>query len=396
MNRHVRYRLLVSGLVGLLASGSALYMYYRIGRDPSYSAFCHINQTIDCYASYLSPYGSIGGVPVALPALLWFAASLLVTVGFDPVSPREEWTAPAYVFVLAVPALGVALFYAYVSLFVIKVLCVLCELILLAVGAVFLTSAAGARVPLSAVPWRARRDVKRFVRRPMALTVTVLFVAVAVLSFVVFPRVTGGVVEAAQTASQMASFEKWFSSQPRVPIVLPTDGARVLVLKFSDYECPSCAETYFSDRPVFARFQAEQPGAVKLIMKDYPLAPECNPNVSQLYHQFACEAAAAARMAERRQRGEAMQEWLFTHRAGLSLAAIKAAAREVGGVTDFEAEYPRVLMEIRSDVELAGRLNVRGTPTFFINGVRIDGGLRPAFLEAAIQHELRAAAGANP
>ncbi len=32
-----------------------------------------------------------------------------------------------------------------------------------------------------------------------------------------------------------------------------------------------------------------------------------------------------------------------------------------------------------------------GTPTFFINGVRIDGGLRPEYLDAAIELELKKA-----
>jgi protein-disulfide isomerase len=38
---------------------------------------------------------------------------------------------------------------------------------------------------------------------------------------------------------------------------------------------------------------------------------------------------------------------------------------------------------------------VKATPTFFINGVRIEGGLKPEFLDQAIAHELRVAA-ANP
>ena len=76
-------------------------------------------------------------------------------------------------------------------------------------------------------------------------------------------------------------------------------------------------------------------------------------------------------------------------------AAVRVAAREVGGVTDFDAEYPRALAEIRSDVELAKRLGVNGTPTYFINGVRISGGLRAQYLDTAIAHELKAAGAAQ-
>jgi protein-disulfide isomerase len=84
-----------------------------------------------------------------------------------------------------------------------------------------------------------------------------------------------------------------------------------------------------------------------------------------------------------------MEEWLYTHKAGLTRAAVRQAAKEIGGVSDFDVEYPRVLALIKSDVDLGHRLGVKGTPTFFINGVRIEGGLEPQVLDQAIAHELR-------
>jgi protein-disulfide isomerase len=181
-----------------------------------------------------------------------------------------------------------------------------------------------------------------------------------------------------------------------VPIVLPTEGAKVLIVKFSDYQCPACGETYMTDRPVLAKYQAERPGAVRLVTKDYPLEAECNPNLPRTVHEAACEAAAAVRLAQRHQRGPAMEEWLFTHQATLTPAVVRAAARDVGGVTDFDAEYSRVLVDIRNDVELGRRLGVTGTPTYFINGVRVNGGLRAEYLDAAIASELKAASAAKP
>jgi protein-disulfide isomerase len=231
----------------------------------------------------------------------------------------------------------------------------------------------------------------------------ILFVAGAASAVAFFPKTPGeapgeaaGVAPAALTLNQRTDFEQWFAAQPRVPIVVPTDGALVVIVKFSDYQCPSCADTFLTDRPVLAKYQAERPGAVKLLRKDFPLEPECNPTIPRTMHEAACEAAAAVRMAERHERAPAMEEWLYTHQAGLTPAAVRVAAREVGGVTDFDAEYPRVLIDIRNDVELARRLAVKGTPTYFINGVRVDGGLRPQYLDAAIAHELRAASAVKP
>jgi protein-disulfide isomerase len=84
-----------------------------------------------------------------------------------------------------------------------------------------------------------------------------------------------------------------------------------------------------------------------------------------------------------------MEEWLYTHKAGLTRTAVRQAAEEIGGVTDFDTEYPRMLALVRNDVALAHRIGVKGTPTFFVNGVRMDGALEPRMLEQAIAHELR-------
>jgi protein-disulfide isomerase len=50
-----------------------------------------------------------------------------------------------------------------------------------------------------------------------------------------------------------------------------------------------------------------------------------------------------------------------------------------------------VLQQVKTDTALGGLLGVRSTPTFFINGVRIDGGLASPVFDAIIAHELKKA-----
>ena len=52
-----------------------------------------------------------------------------------------------------------------------------------------------------------------------------------------------------------------------------------------------------------------------------------------------------------------------------------------------------MLKAVRADAQLGQKLQITGTPTFFINGIRIGSTLRPAYIEAAIEHELKRAAG---
>ena len=61
------------------------------------------------------------------------------------------------------------------------------------------------------------------------------------------------------------------------------------------------------------------------------------------------------------------------------------------GVTDFDREYAAKLSAIRADVADGGVLNIDGTPTYFINGVRLPGGMRPEYFEMAIEIEIKKA-----
>jgi len=72
--------------------------------------------------------------------------------------------------------------------------------------------------------------------------------------------------------------------------------------------------------------------------------------------------------------------------------SVRQAARDIAQIPDFEAKYPSTLALVKSDVALGRQLNVKSTPTFFINGVRIEGGLPPQYFDQAIAIELKRAA----
>ena len=164
------------------------------------------------------------------------------------------------------------------------------------------------------------------------------------------------------------------------------------MLKFNDYECPSCAATYLAYEPIFARYESSHPGAVRHLSLDYPLDPECNEQTPRGGHMGACEAAVAVRLARRAGRDEQMARWLYENQENLSRETIRAAAAEVAGVTDFDAKYDVTLEDVKADIALGAMVDVEATPTFVINGVKIKGGLQPQFFEAAIALELERAA----
>lgn len=380
--------------VGLATAASSTWVHAQLVRDPAYAGFCDISATFNCAQAYTSRYGTLVGVPVALIGALFFALVLaLAAAGWR--SPAVRTRVPSYVFVLSTAGLAVVLYLAHASFVVLQTVCVLCVATYAAVIGLFIASGRAARLPVRALPRAVAADLAVLVRTPRALAGALAFAAAAAGLVVWFPAAGAPAAAAAApeggarslTPAQRVELERFLASQPRVPVERPGVQASVVILKFNDYQCPACAQTYWEHRPVFERYAREHPGLVALVTLDFPLEPECNPLAPGGGHQAACEAAVAVRLARERGRGEAMEAWLYGNQASLTPESVRQAAREVGQVDDFEARYEAELARVREDVALGGRLDVRGTPTFFMNGLRLPG-LRAEFLDAAIQWEL--------
>jgi uncharacterized membrane protein/protein-disulfide isomerase len=399
--------LAIAAVAGLGFSAASTWVHYQILHDPLYSSsVCDLGSTFSCTEAYTSRFGSVGGVPVALVGVLYFAFVLgLVALCGRSATARQNL--PGYVFAVSTFGLAGVLYLAYASLFVLKTVCLLCVGTYAASLALFVISGAAEKQPMSSLAARARRDVRTLLRTPAALVSTLGFVVLAVAAVAMFP---GGAVSASAgaeaadaadatqasrqddrlTPQMRRELEQFLASQPRVTVAgAGGSGASVVIVKFNDYQCPPCGMTFRDYKPVLARLQAAHPGKVVFITKDFPLDPECNslPGLGG-GHAAACEAAAAVRLARERERADAMEEWLFANQSTLTPDRVKAGAASVGGITDFDARYPTVLQQVRADIAHGIQLGVRGTPTFYMNGIRLQNW--PAFIfEAAVEWELR-------
>ena len=396
--------LTIFATVGLIAASASTLMHYRILNDPTYSqSFCDVNSTLNCTEAYTSRYGAIAGVPVALFGLLFFAGVLALIVLCSS-SRTAAANLHGYVFAASTIGLAVVLYLGYASYFILNVVCLLCVGTYVAVIGLFLISGAATTVPLTSLPMRIIDDLKLLVRSPRALTAAVVFAAAAIAAIVVFPeqRVTAAAageeeqgqaqIVPAASAAQIQQLEAWLAQQPRVPVVAPSDGAAVVILKFNDYQCPGCGQTFRDYKPVLAKWAKQAPGKVKFITRDYPLERQCNQFVGQDLHLGACEAAVAVRLAREKGKADAMEEWLYANQPAMNPDTVKKAAASVGGVTDFDARFASTLELVKADVAQGAQLKIGGTPTFFMNGMQLPG-LRGEFFDAAIAWELRRVSG---
>jgi protein-disulfide isomerase len=104
------------------------------------------------------------------------------------------------------------------------------------------------------------------------------------------------------------------------------------------------------------------PQQVRFVYKEFPLIS---------IHQYALSAARAAVAAQAQGKFWKMHDVLFANQRALDADSLKKYAQEVGlDVPRFEKDMtsPKTQQQIAADMQLAGRLDVRGTPTFFLNG----------------------------
>ena len=393
-------------LLGLGASTYSTWVHYRILNDPTYvESVCDVSATVSCTAAYSSRFGSFAGAPVAVFGTLFFVFVLFL-IAWSVKSPVTRDNLAGYVFAASTLGLAAVLYLGYASYFILGVVCLACLTTYVAVIGLFLTSGASTRHPMTKLPGRIAKD-------RAALAAGVTFAAAAVAAIILFPQqsVTAAATDAAgavgtasqaapqpaipaANASQLQQLEQYLAAQPRIPVMVPSDGAAVVIVKFNDYQCPACGQTYRDYKPVIAKWAAQAPGKVKFISKDYPLERECNQFVPQDLHPGACEAAVAVRLAREKGRADAMEDWLFANQPAMNPQTVKNAAATVGQVTNFDARYAGTLELVKADIAQGAQLKVNGTPTFFINGMRLSA-LRAEFFDAAIAWELRRVSGAK-
>jgi uncharacterized membrane protein/protein-disulfide isomerase len=391
-----RIWILIFALLGVGASLMSTYVHYRLLTDVSYTSVCDINTTMSCTQAYLSKYGSFLGVPVALGGVIFFALVLVIAgIAGRPASPARE-NAPAYVFVLSTIGLAVVLYLGWASYAVLKTFCILCAITYVSVIAIFIISGGATPFPMTTLPGRARRDVRILASSPLALGLAALFVVATGVMISAFPKEPPAGQSAAPvtlppvSAEDRANLAKWWDVQPKVEVPISADGAKVLIVKFNDYQCPACKLTYETYKPMLAKYIAA--GQVKYVVKHYPLEPECNPGLN-MNHYASCEAAAAVIMSRGKGTTDKLEDWIFAHIGPPMLTPddVKAAAKSVGNITDFDAQYPRAIEEIKTDAGLGNLLKVRSTPTFFINGRTPTQVLPAQYFEVLIQLELEKA-----
>ncbi len=151
--------------------------------------------------------------------------------------------------------------------------------------------------------------------------------------------------------------------------------APVTIVEYGDYECPFCGEAY----PVVKALQERLGDQMCFVFRNFPLTEA---------HPHAEDAAEAAEAAGAQGKFWPMHDLLYENQDALEPEDLVQYARAL------HLDLPRFVKEmsdhlyaprVREDFRSGVRSGVNGTPTFFINGMRHDGGYDMASLLAAIE-----------
>src|SRR5689334_9741079 len=177
MTRLSRTLLVAFAALGLGAAATSSYVHYHLLTDPNYSSFCDVNATVNCTQAYLSRYGSLFGIPVALFGVFFFTLVLLLAgVGGRPGSTVRD-AIPAYIFAISTIGLAFILYLGWASYVQLKTFCMLCAVTYVSVVGVFIVSGGATSFPMTTLPRRVPRDLRALISSPIALVLALLFVA---------------------------------------------------------------------------------------------------------------------------------------------------------------------------------------------------------------------------
>jgi protein-disulfide isomerase len=162
----------------------------------------------------------------------------------------------------------------------------------------------------------------------------------------------------------------------------------VTLVEYGDYECPFCGQ-YF---PVVKQVQAEYDQQLFFQFRNFPLVS---------IHQNAFAGARAAEAAALQNKFWEMHDLLYENQSQWSTGSdpipfFNQYAQQLGlNVAQFKSDYASSNVNdlINADMAEGTKLNITGTPTFFLDGKQISVGESPAAFEKLINAEIAKKAG---
>jgi protein-disulfide isomerase len=152
----------------------------------------------------------------------------------------------------------------------------------------------------------------------------------------------------------------------------------ITVVEFGDFQCPFCSQV----ASVVRSWQKNYVGTIRVVFRQFPV-PSLHPD--------SVAAAEASLCAKDQEKFWEYYDILYANQADLSVKALKQYAQNLGLDTKkfndcVDARNYR--LQVESDIQDGMAAGVTGTPTWFVNNVKLEGAV-PAIIWDEIFRRLK-------
>lgn len=313
-------------------------------------SICNISSIFNCDKATHSAASNIAGIPISVFGII---IGFLVMMGIFIKNLNFEKT---LYFLLILNFVGcVALF--FYSLIALGSLCPFCTLYYIVSGIVL---------------FFFYKQSETYIPHPVSLVVVaVIFTGVALLTKM---NVDGKLKDQSTVATSLI---QQYYALPNLGAPTPAsefkvasaENAPIKMHIFSDFECPACKAL----SAVMPQLLARYGGKIDIQYYYYPLDNQCNPNMDRPLHQYACKAAYVATCMPLANFGTVHDDIFHNQdRLGDYLDEVIKNNKLEACVADAKTKE-----KVTSLINAATPFNISSTPTFLLNGVKIEGVLPP-------------------
>lgn len=167
-----------------------------------------------------------------------------------------------------------------------------------------------------------------------------------------------------QQLASVASGRNYSDTEGQDNYWFGTSTPKITIVEFSDFSCPNSKSSYSKIRALGTKYKDD----IKVVFRDYP-------NITEQ----SIELALAARCAGVQGKFWPMHDKLFQNQGKIATTSDLIKLAEQVGVNAYGftkcLTSPAEQLRVLNNTEYAEQIGVRGTPTWLINGVKVDGDL---------------------
>lgn len=364
MNTTIALFVLSAMMIGFSIYLTGHYFALKFPTGLEAGSMCNLNSFLNCDKTTLSPASNIAGVPISIFGILIGA---FVMVGIFLKNIKYERTV---FLILILNMVGCVFLFSY-SLFALGGLCPFCTLYYIASGVTL---------------WMFYK------RSGYAAPNIPILAGLGLILFVTAMLTKSNVDKRSEVNSAVANdlIRQYYSlpnlgapSTPSEFKIASAENAPIQMQIFSDFECPACKALSEMMPQITARYA----GKINIQYFFYPLDHNCNPSMDRPLHQQACRAAYYASCMPKDQ-FNAVHDEIFHNQERLADfldGEIKKNKLE-SCVADAKTKESVVAL-----INAATPFNIRSTPSFMLNGVKIEGVLPPDQLFAIMDEIVKRA-----